>query len=76
MPKSVSRQRWLVPLLICLGLFSAFMAIRWRTEADLDAEFEDEGKGKQEKHRTRFRVGQALIYITPLLLCDFELFGI
>src|SRR3954469_19449330 len=47
MPRSVSRQRWLVPLLICLGLFSAFMAIRWRTEADSDAEFEDEGKGKR-----------------------------
>src|SRR5215211_1882991 len=47
MSTSVSRQRWLVALLIGLGLFSAFMAIRWRMEADPDAEFEDEGKGKR-----------------------------
>ena len=47
MPKSVSVQRWLVPLLVCLGLLSALITIRWRTAADPDAEFEDEGKGKR-----------------------------
>jgi hypothetical protein len=47
MSKSVSFQRWLVPLLICLGLLSALIIIRWRMEADPDAEFEDEGKGKR-----------------------------
>src|SRR5215213_8717936 len=47
MSKSVSFQRWLVPLIVCLGLLSTLMAIRWRMEADSDSEFEDEGKGKR-----------------------------
>jgi len=47
MAKSVSLHRWLVPLLVCLGLLSALITIRWRMAADPDAEFEDEGKGKR-----------------------------
>jgi hypothetical protein len=47
MSRSTSFQRWLVPLLICLGLLSALTAIRWRMAADPDSEFEDEGKGKR-----------------------------
>ena len=47
MPKSVSLQRWLVPLLVCLGLLSALITIRWRMADDPNAEFEDEGKGKR-----------------------------
>jgi hypothetical protein len=47
MPKPVIIHRWLIPMLLCLGLLSALMAIRWRMAADPDADFEDEGKGKR-----------------------------
>jgi hypothetical protein len=47
MSKSVSLQPWLVSLLVCLGLLSVLITIRWRTAADPDAEFEDESKGKR-----------------------------
>ena len=47
MPRSITLQRWLVPLLLCLGLLSALMAIRWRAAAGPDALFEEEGKGKR-----------------------------
>jgi hypothetical protein len=64
MPKSMSLQRWLVPLLVCLGLLSALITVRWRMAADPDAEFEDEGKGK----RTSGQVEAAVVAAEALPL--------
>lgn len=60
MPKSMTRQSWRVPLLVCLVFLSALMAFRWPVEGDLEAEFEDEGKGKRTSGQVEAAVVAAL----------------